>query len=162
MAIRRAFFYWLFPAAFVLPVWILIGWGVFQANGWALLWVLFIAMPAVFIGQLALAILIRARGTVRTARAVAWRDVAAVGVWHALVVLVGLFNRAWFWVALIAAIVAFGVALWLTLRALWNEANPVSQFVRNLESYAQVPGAGDAPASSAQEKIIIVEERPRS
>ncbi len=39
MWLRRAFFGWLIPAAFVLPLWLLVGWGVFDAGGWGLLWV---------------------------------------------------------------------------------------------------------------------------
>src|SRR5690349_9998248 len=49
MWLRRAFYGWLFPAAFLLPLWLLIGWAVFNAGGWAFLWVLFLAIPAVFI-----------------------------------------------------------------------------------------------------------------
>ena len=48
MWLRRAFFGWLIPAAFVLPLWLLIGWAVFNAGGWAFLWVLFLAIPGVW------------------------------------------------------------------------------------------------------------------
>ena len=43
MWLRRAFFRWFLPAAFLLPLWLLVGWGVFQ-GGRAILWVLFIAI----------------------------------------------------------------------------------------------------------------------
>ena len=66
---RRAFYLWLVPAAFVLPLWILLGWGIFQAGGWAFLWVLFIAVPSVFLGQLLLTLLTRSRPSVRAERA---------------------------------------------------------------------------------------------
>jgi hypothetical protein len=65
MWLRRAFFGWLIPAAFLLPLWLLIGWAVFNAGGWAFLWVLFLAIPGVFLWQLLLTLLVRARGTVR-------------------------------------------------------------------------------------------------
>ena len=58
MWIRRAYFSWLFPAAVVLPLWLLIGWGVFQSSGWAFLWVLFIAMPSVLVCELLIGFLV--------------------------------------------------------------------------------------------------------
>ena len=47
MWVRQAFFRWLLPAAFVLPAWLLVGWIAFQ-GGWAILWVLFIAMGVIW------------------------------------------------------------------------------------------------------------------
>ena len=67
MWLRRAFYGWLIPAAFILPLWLLVGWGVFNAGGWAFLWVLFLAIPGVFLWQLLLTLLVRARGTVQGA-----------------------------------------------------------------------------------------------
>ena len=32
MWLRQAFFRWLIPAAFLLPLWLLVGWGVFQLS----------------------------------------------------------------------------------------------------------------------------------
>ena len=55
MWLRRAFFRWLIPAAFVLPLWLFVGWIVFGANPWALLWVL-ISAPIVFAGPLPTAV----------------------------------------------------------------------------------------------------------
>ena len=75
MAFRRLFYRWLWLAVLVLPLWLLVGWGVFQAGGWAFLWVLFIAIPSVFIGQLVLAGMVRARPSVAADRAVSWTDV---------------------------------------------------------------------------------------
>ena len=95
MWVRRAFYGWLIPAAFLLPLWLLVGWGVFNAGGWAFLWVLFLAIPSVFIGQLVLTLLVRARGTVRAERAVSWWDVLGFTVWHCLTIALGFFNQAW-------------------------------------------------------------------
>ena len=52
MWLRRAFFHWLIPAAFVLPVWLLVGWGVFQGGAGSFLWVLFIAAPLMVLAGL--------------------------------------------------------------------------------------------------------------
>lgn len=121
MWIRRAFFRWLFPAVLILPLWLLIGWGVFEAGGWAFLWVLFIAIPSVGIAQLVSTLLVRARPSVQRDRAVSWTDVAGFGVWHVLTVLVGLYSERWFGLALAAAIAAALLVLWLSLRQFRRE-----------------------------------------
>jgi len=123
MALRRIFSRWLWPAAFVLPVWLLIGWAVSGAGGWAFLWVLFVALPSVFIAQSAFTLLNRARPSVRRTGEVSWIDVAAFGVWHVLTIAVGLFNESWFGLTLALAIAAALGVLWLQLWQLWREAS---------------------------------------
>ena len=76
MWLRRAYYGWMIPAAFVLPLWLFVGWIAFNAGAWALLWVLLMAIPSVLIGQLVLTLLVRARPTARSERAVSWWDVA--------------------------------------------------------------------------------------
>ncbi|GAA1730020.1 MFS transporter permease [Microbacterium paludicola] len=122
MALRRIFSRWLWPAAFVLPLWVLVGWGISGAGGWAFLWVLFIALPSVFFAQIALTLLNRARPSVRRTGAVSWLDVAGFGVWHILTIAVGLFNPTWFGLTLALAIVAVLGLLWLQLWQLRREA----------------------------------------
>ncbi len=121
MWLRRVFYRWMFPAAVLLPLWLLIGWGVFGAGGWAFLWVLFIAIPSVFFGQIVLALLVRSRPSVREARAVSWFDVAGFAVWHALVVIVGCFVESWFSAALGFAIIAAIGLFWLSIWQLRTE-----------------------------------------
>ncbi|MFJ4164391.1 MFS transporter permease [Microbacterium sp. NPDC089698] len=121
MWIRRAFFSWLFPAALVLPLWLFIGWGVFQAGGWAFLWVLFVALPSVLVGELALAFLVRARPTVREERAVSWRDVLGFTIWHGLTIALGFFPEHAFGWILTGTIVAFLGLFWSTLWQLWKD-----------------------------------------
>ena len=121
MWLRRAFFHWLIPAAFVLPVWLLVGWGVFQGGAGSFLWVLFIAVPSVFFGQLLLTLLVRARPTVRAERAVSGWDVAGFGLWHALTIAVGFFGP-WFALLLVGAIVVALALFWLDLWQLLSEA----------------------------------------
>jgi hypothetical protein len=121
MWLRRAFFHWLIPAAFLLPAWLLVGWGVFQGGAGPFLWVLFIAAPSVFLGQLTLTLLVRARPTVRAQRAVSWWDAAGFASWHGLTIAVGFFG-AWFPLLLIGAIVVAVALFWLSLWQLWSEA----------------------------------------
>ncbi|GGH39449.1 MFS transporter permease [Microbacterium album] len=122
MALRRIFSRWLWPAAAVLPLWLLLGWAVFGASGWAFLWVLFIAMPSVALTQVVLTLLVRARPSFRQTRAVSWIDVAGFGVWHALTIAVGLFSARWFGLLLTLAIAAAIALFWIQLWQLWREA----------------------------------------
>jgi len=121
MALRRIFSRWLWPAAFALPLWLLIGWGISDAGGWAFLWVLFVALPSVFVVQSLLTLLNRSRPSVRRTGQVSWLDVAGFTVWHVLTIMVGLFNQSWFGLTLALAIVgALGVS-WLQVWQLWRE-----------------------------------------
>ena len=120
MALRRAFYRWLVPAAFVLPLWLLVGYMVFQANAWAILWLLFLAMPSVFVGQLIFTLLVRSRPSVRRNRAVSALDVATFGTWHVLTILVGLYSE-WFPLSLTLAIIAGIGVLVSCMWQLWQE-----------------------------------------
>lgn len=151
MWLRRAFYRWLFPAAVVLPLWMLIGWGVFQAGGWVFLWVLFVAIPSVLIGQVAMTLLVRARPSVRTSRAVSWLDVAGFTVWHLLVIAVGCFIEAWFPLLLTAAIVAGLGLVWLCMRQLRREMSAL--VTPGFAQPGEVLIVTDAPTS---------DDRPRS
>ncbi|MFS0867290.1 MFS transporter permease [Microbacterium sp. 179-B 1A2 NHS] len=151
MWVRRAFFHWLLPSAVVLPLWLLIGWFLSDAGGWAFIWLLLIAMPAVLVGQLVLTFLVRARGTVRQARAVSWPDVAGFALWHLLTVAVGLYIEVWFWPLLAAAIAVFGGLVWLSLRQLLSESGP-SAVLRRYTAAADRGPEPDAP-------VVVIEER---
>ncbi len=159
MSLRRAFFHWLVPSAFLLPLWLLIGWGVFNASGWVFVWVLFIAIPSVFLGQLMLSFLVRARGTVRYTRAVSWWDVLGFTVWHALTIAVGFYDHAWFWPTLIAAIVAFVALFWLSLWQLLREAKPTAYLSHTMEGMAYIPAPAEASAPGAPQEVFIISEK---
>ena len=159
MWVRRAFFGWLLPAAFVLPLWLLVGWGVFDAGGWAFVWVLFIAIPGVFVWQLLLTLLVRARGTVRAERAVSWWDVLGCGVWHALLVSLGFFVSVWWAPALVVTILAGIGVFWLSLWQLWREARPSRILLRTAEGVGYIPPAPSRPAPSAHDVIVITEKQ---
>ncbi|KRA23192.1 MFS transporter permease [Microbacterium sp. Root61] len=161
MWLRRAFFGWLFPAAFLLPLWLLVGWGVFNAGGWAFLWVLFLAIPSVFLGQLALTLLVRARGTVRVERAVSWWDVLGFTVWHGLTISLGFFNQAW-WAPVMVLTIFVAVALfWLELWQLWREAKPSAMVLHTAAGVGYIPPpAAERPrSSSAEQDFFVISEK---
>ncbi|GAB3633537.1 hypothetical protein GCM10027421_28900 [Microbacterium shaanxiense] len=169
MWLRRAFYRWLMPAAFVLPLWLLIGWGIFNAGGWAFLWVLFIAIPSVFIGQLTLTLLVRARASVRETRMVSWWDVLGFTVWHALTIAVGCYPQAWFPLLLTGAIVVAIAMFWLVLRQLWDEARGAVGISVTTPA-GTMPTAEPQPAAeprrprqtSAQGDVFVIREKPAS
>lgn len=147
------------PAAFVLPLWLLVGWGVFGAGGWAFLWVLFLAIPSVFVGQLLLTLLVRARGTVRAERAVSWWDVLGFGIWHVLTVSLGFFREAW-WAPVLVLTILVGLALfWLELVQLWREAKPSAMLLRTTEGIGYLPPRESRP-TRAERDVIVITERP--
>ncbi|WP_345802795.1 MFS transporter permease [Microbacterium sp. AZCO] len=171
MWVRRAFFSWLIPAAFLLPLWLLVGWAVFRAGGWAFLWVLFLAIPIVFFGQLILTLLVRARGTVRAERAVSWWDVLGFSAWHLLIISLGFYNPAWWAPAMVVTIIV-GVGLfWLTLWQLWREAKPSRMVMYTTEGIAYLPpdptagaagpSTSSAPSPSPSEVFVITEKNRR-
>ncbi|MFF2632140.1 MFS transporter permease [Microbacterium sp. NPDC058021] len=160
MWLRRVFYSWLLPAAFVLPLWLVAGWVIFDAGGWALLWVLFIAVPSVFLGQLVLMLLVRARGTVRAQRAVSWLDVAGFSVWHLLTIAVGFYNVAWFGIALVLAIIAALAVFWSSLWQLWTEARPRMTVVQTAGGTAFIPPPSARPEPEDIPDVVIIEEKP--
>ncbi|MFC6324696.1 MFS transporter permease [Microbacterium koreense] len=162
MWLRRAFFGWLIPAAFVLPLWMFVGWIAFDAGGWALLWVLLLAMPGLFVWQLVLSLLVRARGTVRAGRAVSWWDVLGFTVWHALVISLGFFDPAWWAPALVVAIVAGLALFWLELWQLWREARPSAVLLRTSDGLGYIPPSESPRAEPDAHDVFIVTERPGS
>lgn len=162
MWVRQAFYRWLIPAAFVLPLWLFVGWIVFGANPWALLWVL-LSAPLVLIGQLILTLLIRARGTVRSERAVSWTDAAAVGAWHVLVIGLGVFDSRWWWIVLLGAVAVGVVALWTSLTQLWREARGIPDVLRSATGQRYVrPGADPSATTEARRpqphEVIVITE----
>ncbi|SDQ11422.1 MFS transporter permease [Microbacterium sp. cf332] len=162
MWLRRALFHWLLPAALVLPIWLIVGWAVSGASGWAFLWVLFIAVPAVLVGQLVTTLFVRARGTVRHTRMLSWWDVLVFTVWHVSIVVVGLHPDGLFWPLLLLSVAAFLAVFWVSLWQLFREARPVSLFrVATDPAFLREtirPGAERANA----ERVVVIEETRRA
>ncbi|MFV0373046.1 MFS transporter permease [Microbacterium sp.] len=162
MWLRRSFFHWLLPAAFLLPLWLVVGWIVFDANGWALALVLFIAAPAVFVAQLVTTLLVRARSTVRDERAVSWSDVAGIGVWHALTIAVGFYPAELSWMLVVLAIGAFLVVFWSSLSQLFRGARPVAVVRHTADGARYVSPARPEPAATEPDVYVISETPPDS
>lgn len=159
MWLRRALFGWLIPAAFVLPLWLLVGWAIFNTGGWAFLWVLFLAIPGVFLWQLLLTLLVRARGTVRAHRAVSWWDVLGFAVWHLLVISLGFFAEAWWAPVMVLAILA-GVALfWLELWQLWSEARPSRFLLQSADGVAYIPPPAARGEDAREKEVFVIDEK---
>jgi len=147
------------PAAFLLPLWLLVGWAVFNAGGWAFLWVLFLAIPGVFIWQLILTLLVRARGTVRAHRAVSWWDVLGFTVWHGLVISLGFFAQAW-WAPVMVVTILVGVGLfWLELWQLWSEAKPSRIVLHTTDGVAYLRPSEERPEPGIQDVIVVSEKQ---
>lgn len=158
MVLRQAFFRWLLPAAFVLPLWMLVGWAIFGQSGWGLLWVLLIAMPSVCIAQLALTLMTRSRPSVRAERALSWSDVAGFGVWHVLTILVGCFIDGAFPWLLTGAVVAVLALFWLQLRQLWSEARGAGARLRETIAWSTLAIPPRTHDSAADPGVMIIEE----
>lgn len=163
MWLRRAYYGWMIPAAFVLPLWLFVGWIAFDAGAWALLWVLLMAIPSVLIGQLVLTLLVRARPTARAARAVSWLDIAGFTVWHALTIALGFFVAAW-WFPVFLLTVVVGLSLfWLMLWQLWREARPGLVTLRSASGVSYIPpSASTRPQREDPDVIVITEQQPHS
>lgn len=161
MVLRRLFFRWLFPAAFVLPLWLFVGWIVFSGgSGWALLW-LFVAVPAVFVSQLLLTLLIRARASVRESRAVSWRDLSGLGLWHVVIIALGLFDSRVFFPLLVLSVVGALVLFWSSLAQVWNEARGAVTVLHATDGTAYIPPAPERPQPRVEGDVIVVSETRR-
>ncbi|MBB2974628.1 hypothetical protein FHX49_000169 [Microbacterium endophyticum] len=162
MWLRRAFFGWLFPSAFLLPLWLFIGWGVFNAGAWAFLWVLFVAIPAVFVGQLVLTLLVRARATVRTQRAVSWWDVIGFAVWHSLTISLGFFGHDWWAPMFVLTVVAALGLFWLELWQLLSESRQGTMLMRASNGIGYLrPQSRPTKADDDVRNVFVIAEEDR-
>lgn len=141
MIIRRAFYYWQFIAAVVLPVWLLVGWGISGGNGFQFL-ALVIGCPILAVVMFALAGLAIARRAVRAERAVSWLDVGALTAWHVVIIAAGTFGAWTSAFAILAVLIAVGL-FWLTLWELLTDTR--RRLARVMDAF-QVQAAGGAAA----------------
>ncbi|MBQ9916944.1 MAG: MFS transporter permease [Microbacterium sp.] len=160
MVLRRFFLRWLFPAAFLLPLWLFVGWIVFGGgSGWALLW-LFIAAPAVFVTQTLVALLVRGRGTVRLERAASWRDVVGIGLWQVVVIALGLYDSRIFFPLLVLSVVGAFVLLWSSLAQMWNEARAGVALLHTTDGTGYIPPTRGQPRPRVDGDVIVITEKP--
>ncbi|MCC4250608.1 MULTISPECIES: MFS transporter permease [Microbacterium] len=158
MVLRRVFLRWLFPAAFVLPLWLFVGWIVFSGgSGWALLWLL-IAAPAVFVTQTLVALIVRGRATVRTERAASWRDVIGVALWQLCVIALGLYDGGTFFPLLVLSVVGAFVLVWSSLVQLWREARTGVTLLHTTDGTGYIPPTRERPRPRVEGDVIVVTE----
>ncbi len=162
MIIRRVFRIWMVIAAVVLPIWPLVGWGIFGGGGWQFLGLL-IAMPILFVTMMIVAGLIRARPTVRREKAVSWLDVGILTVWHVAVIGFGLFgpsSNAFAVLGVIAGLAAFWLVLWEFFTDARNRAR---ETLSEFEQMAARPTVRSSPrpVRDGEEVIVIREDRTK-
>ncbi|MFU8947056.1 hypothetical protein ACLRGF_10020 [Mycetocola zhadangensis] len=160
MIVRRTFRTWMFIASVALPIWPLIGWGIFGGGGWEFLG-LVIAMPILFVVLLAVSALIYVRPTVRREKAVAWWDVAILTLWHALIVGFGLFGPNTSTFAVLGVLTGI-VAFWYVVWAFFTDATKrAKETLAEFEQMATAPSQRRVPpAGMTNENVIIVQENP--
>lgn len=156
MLFRRALFYWQFTAALLLPVWVVVGRGLYGASsGWDIL--LYIVLSIVLgIALLSVAGLTTARKSVRSSRAVSTRDAIILVAWHVAIIAYG-FNDF----ALLAALIILltVVAFWQAAIALFTETR---DRVRSAFALPEFPVDAGAYTSSripeqGDHRVIVIE-----
>jgi hypothetical protein len=148
----------MFIAAVALPIWPLIGWGIFGGGGWQFL-VLIIAMPILFVTMLAVAGLIWARPTVRREKAVSWLDVGVLTLWQACVIGFGLFgpaSNAFAVLGVLAGLAAFWAVLWEFFTDAKKRAR---ETIAEFEQMAARPTLrGESRTRSGADEVIVIRE----
>ena len=151
MLLRRAVFVAMFPAAVILPLWILVTRGIVADGiGWAFIAYLF-ACPILFVLLAAITGIVTARKSVRNARAVSWWDaVVLVVLWVALVAS-GVFALPLVAVAVVVLVVGM---FWLAVWELITETRRrVNSFMTSLEATAQGTTSRVTPSNA---DVIVI------
>ncbi len=160
MILRKAFYWWLFPSAIILPAWLLIGWAIFGSGGWTFLGLL-IACPILFIAMLAVGGIIYARKSVRDAKAVSWLDVGLLTAWHVAIVAFGLFIvGATSWIAVLGILLGLTV-FWVSLWELLAETRERVKVTLDAYERAARPDQVNRPEPGFVDggEYIVIEER---
>ena len=160
MILRRAFYWWLFPSAVVLPAWLLIGWAIYGNGGWSFLGLL-IACPILFIAMLAIGGIISARKSVRDARAVSWYDVGLLAAWHVSIIVFGFYiPGASGWIAVLGILLGLAT-FWVSLWQLLVETRARVQLTFDAYERAAQPDQMRPPQAGAVDggEYIVIEER---
>ncbi len=134
--LRRAFFYWLFPAALAIPAWLFVGFALYGGGAGQFVGVLIGAL-AFAVAEVVIGGIIMARRTVREQRAVSWRDTGILAGWHLSLVGLGFFTPFTILFSFLAVVIALG-AFWFTLWELFTDASRrVRETLRSFEAQAQ-------------------------
>jgi hypothetical protein len=155
MLFRRAIYLAMFPAAVILPVWLMITRGIIaNETGWTFVIYLF-ACPVLFVLLMVIAGLVRARKAVRVAKAVSWWDAGVLGALYLGLLASGIFAVPA--LAVLDVVLVIG-AFWLAGWELITETRSrVSTFVTNLET-GNIQSSTVPPARG---QVIIIEPGTR-
>ncbi|WP_348787495.1 hypothetical protein [Leifsonia sp. NPDC080035] len=164
MIIRKAFYWWLFPSAVVLPVWLLVGWAAFhEGSGWSFLGLL-VLCPILFVALLVVGGILFSRRSVREARAVSWYDAGMLAGWSASIIAFGFFPPGVTgWLAVLGVLFFLGtfwLGLWELMRELRGRVEQTFAAYERAARPQQVPqqeNPARTPADDAE--VIIIEER---
>ena len=163
MFFRRALYYWQFTAAIVLPLWVVIGRGLFgSSTGWD--FALYIVLGVILgFSMLMVGALTVARKAVRDARALTGRDTLVLAIWHSSIILFGFIGAPW--VAAIIVIVTIG-AFWNAVWTLFTETRDRVRSAFTIPDFAPQVGQVDAghydATAPGQGDVIVVDVEPES
>jgi hypothetical protein len=136
LGLRRALYRWQFAAVVVLPAWLLVGWAAFGSGGWELLLVM-LAAGALGVALLVTLGLVRARRSVRTARAVSPTDAVVLGVLTLAVVGTGTYSVVSTWCAVVAALAAVALIALAVRQLLAETRQRMQEVIAVIERDAQ-------------------------
>lgn len=119
MLLRRSLYYAQFALAIIMPTWVLVNRGILAEGVGTSLIVYLVVCPVLSLAMVVMATLIAARGTVRAAKAISWRDAALqLGIWLTLF-FYGVFGFPL--LAVLAVLLVIG-GFWLVLVEFLREA----------------------------------------
>jgi len=154
MWFRRAILLAAFPAAVILPLWVIVTQGIVAAPSAGQYLGLLVVCPLLFAVMIATAALLRARKSVRTARALSWRDAAILAVGWLALLASGIFPLT---ALVIADVVLVIGAFWL---ALWELVDESRKRLRTfVDGFTVTPPPSYIPPARG-ETIIIEPHRP--
>ena len=155
MLLRRSLYYAQFAMAIIMPTWVLISRGILADGVGAPLIVYLVVCPVLSLAMVIMATLIAARGTVRAAKAVSWRDAGLqVGIWLTLF-LYGLL--AFPLLAVLAVLLIIG-GFWLVLVEFLREAKTWVSKLFEAAPAARPRSNIDGPTSGPN--VIVIPPQP--
>ena len=158
MFYRRALFYWQFTAAILLPVWVVVGQGLFGGtDGWDL--VLYIVLGLILgFAMFVIAGITMVRRTVRTTRSVSSQDALVITLWHAAIIAYGFYSQP---LLATAIVILTTVAFWSALYQLFTEARARVRDAFAMPDLVTETGQVDAghydAKSPGRGQVIVVE-----
>jgi hypothetical protein len=157
MLLRRSLYYAQFAMAIIMPTWVLVSRGILADGIGAKLIVYLVVCPILTLAMVVMATIIAARGSVRAAKALSWRDVALqLAIWLTL------FTYGLFAYPLLAVIVVLLVigGFWFVLVELLREAKTWVTTMLETPSATKQRSNIDGPTSGPN--VIVVPPEPRA